>query len=219
MKWIFLFLTLSVAALVLAVFSTPVHVRIQLALNRRQTLVQVSFGIISGLIWFTVYRAHSTGESEEHGLGEPVIKSLEELIRHPENAYELLIRFMDRADKSRPGQDVPEGARGKPESPRDRFTRPMIIQAIKRGLTMLRFRFRLVFGAGDAATTAIFVGLIYALLGTAIAAFSERLRFPGDLPEITVAPCYNEVCVDMEFDSIVVSKPGHIVFPAVFGQN
>jgi hypothetical protein len=219
MKWVFPFLTLSVAALVLAVFSTPVHVRIQLALNRRQTFARVSFGIINGLIWFTVYRAHNTAESEERGQGELIIRSLEELIRHPENTYELLGRFMGRTDKSGPQQDVPEDTRGKPETPRDRFARPIIMQALKRGLTLLRFRVRLVFGAGDAATTGIAVGLIHTLLGTAMAVFATRLRFPNDLPEITVVPCYSQVCVDMELDSIVVSRPGHVVFPAVFGQN
>jgi len=84
MKWIFLFLTLSVAALLLAVFSTPVYVRIQLALNRRETFARVSFGIIRGLIWFTVYRVHDTTESEERDPGKLLIKSLEDLIRHPE---------------------------------------------------------------------------------------------------------------------------------------
>ena len=215
----YLFLTLSLAAFVLAVFAAPVHVRIQLALNRRETFARVSLGIVRGLVWFTVYKAHNTRESEERGQGELIIKSLEDLIRHPENAYKLLIRFMDRIDKSRPRRDVPKDTRGKPKSARDRFARPIIIQALKRGLTLLRFRLRLAFGAGDAATTAITVGLIHALLGTVLAVFSERLRFPGDLPEVTIAPCYNEVCVDMELDSIVVSRPGNIVFPAIFRQN
>lgn len=219
MKWIVLFLTLSVAALLLAVFSTPVHVRIQLALNRRETFARVSFGIIRGLIWFTVYSAHNTVESEERDPGKLLIKSLEDLIRHPENAYRLLIRFIDRTGKSRRRSDVPEDTRGKPETQRDRFARPIIIQALKRGLTLLRFRLRLVFGAGDAATTGITLGLIYALFGTALGVFSERLRFADNLPEITIVPCYNKVCIDMELDSIVVSRPGHIVFPGVFGQD
>jgi hypothetical protein len=219
MKWIFLFLTLSVAAWVLAVFSMPVHIRLQLALNRRQTFARISFGIIRGLIWFTVYTVHDTAESEERVPGELIIKSLEDLVRHPENSHKLLIRLLDRRDKGRPRQDMPEDIQGKPKTARDRFARPIIAQALKRGLTVLRFRLRLVLGAGDAAATGITVGLVYALLGTAIAVFSERLRFPHDLPEITVLPRYNEVCLDVELDSIIASVPAHIVFPAIFGQN
>jgi hypothetical protein len=45
MKWIVLFLTLSVAALLLAVFSTPVHVRIQ----PFTTFLQPSFALKDNL--------------------------------------------------------------------------------------------------------------------------------------------------------------------------
>lgn len=219
MKWVFLFLTLSMAVSVLAVFSTPVQVRVQLSLNRKQTLARVSLGIINGLIWFTVYRAQNTVESEEHDQGELIIESLEGLIRHPENAYGLFRRFISGIAESKPHQDVSEDILEKPETPRDRFIKPIITQALKEGLTIIHLRVHLIFGAGDAATTGIVLGLIHSLLGTAMAVFSNRLRFPRNLPEITILPCYNEVRVDMEIDSIILLSPSLVIFPAVFGRN
>ena len=219
MKWIFLFLTLSIAAFALAVFVVPVHVRIQLALNRRQTLASVSLGIINGLIWFTVYRTCDTTQLDHDGVGELLTGTLEKLIKYPENAWDLFTRFLGRTARNKPHQDLPEDKNEKPGTPRDRFVQPVIRQIFKRGLDVIRLQAFLRFGAGDAATTGVAVGLFHALVGTAVAVFSERLRFPYDLPEITIVPCYNEVRVDLDFDSIVLLRPGDIVFQAIFGQD
>ncbi|NLJ59348.1 MAG: DUF2953 domain-containing protein [Firmicutes bacterium] len=217
MKWVFPFLTLSIAAFALAVFATHVHVRIQLTLNRSQTLASVSFGILNGLIWFTVYRTEHIQQLDEDGQGELIISALEELITHPENVPELLSRFIVRIITNKPRQDVKEDKLGETQTPRDRFIRPIIVQTLKRGLHIVRLRVQLYFGTGDAATTGIAVGSIYTLIGTAMAVLSRRLRFPHNPPEITVVPCYNRVCVDLDFDSIVLLRPSDIVFQAIFG--
>lgn len=219
MKWVLPLLTLSIAAFALAVFAVPVHVRLQLTSNRRQTLAQVSLGIICGLIWFTVYRTHDTTRLNQDGLGDEITSAFEELIRHPENAWDLFSQSVCRKARNKPHQDLREDKNEKPGTPRERFIQPIIRQIFKRGLDVIRLQVFLHFGAGDAATTGMTVGLIHALVGTAMAVFSERLRFLNGLPEITIVPCYNEVRVDIDFDSIVLLRPKDIVLQAIFGQD
>lgn len=219
MKLVFLFLTLSIAVLALAVFIVPVRLRIQLLLNPSRTLTSVSLGLVNGVIWFRVYQAHDIRQPAEDGEGERILSALEELIRHPENLSELLIRFISWIVRSKPRRDPAEDKHGTAEKPRDRFIEPIIIQTLKRGLDVARLRIQLHFGSGDAATTGVAVGLIHALFGTAVAVFSKRLRFPDDLPEITVVPCYSQVLFDLALDFIVLFRPRDIVFQAVFGQN
>jgi hypothetical protein len=219
MKWVFLFSTLSIALFALIVFITSVHVRIQLALNRKQTFVSVSLGIINGLIWLTAYRSDAVTHLDQSGQGELLIGTLEDLIRHPENALELLWHFAGRLAGRELQHEVSDDNGEKSATPQDRFLLPVIRQALERGLDVVRLCVKLQFGTGEAATTGITIGLIYGLVGTAMAVFSKRLRFLDDPPDIKVVPCYNEVCVDLELDSIILLRPGNFVFRAIFGQD
>lgn len=229
MKWLLLSLAISIAAFTLAVFVTPVHFRIQLTLNRRQTLTQVSLGIINGLIWFTAYKSHSIMRPDQTGQGERFVATLEELVSHPEKILEVLSSLIATLTKHRhrPQQDLPKDEEldlprdeeGKVGTPRERFILPIARQIFKKGLDVVSLRVKIGFGTGDAATTGIAVGLIYSLLGTIIGVFSGRLRFVNSAPGITVVPCYGEVCVDLDLDSVVLLSPGEIVFRAVLGQD
>mgnify|MGYP000868960281 CR=1 FL=1 len=219
MKWVLLFLILSIAGFALVVFVVPVHVRIQLTLNRKQTLARVSLGIMNGLIWFTLYRTHDVTRLNQDSPEELISSTLQELIRNPENAWVLIAGTFRRILRNKPKQHLSEDKDEKPGIPQERFIQSISRQIFKRGLDILRFRVLLSFGTGDAATTGIAVGSIYTLVGAAMAVFSDKLRFPKDPPDITIRPCYNEVRVDLDFDSIVLLRPGDVVFRAIFGQD
>lgn len=218
MKWLFLLLVISGAAFLFAVFSLPVHVRVQLVLNRRETFAGISLGIIRGLIWFPVYRVHNTSESEDRDLGRLLIQLLEDLNRNPENACRPFAELVEEQGKRR-SKGQRKVRKIKHKSSRDTLARRIVTQALKRGLTLLYFNFKLAFGAGNAATTGVTLGVIYALLGTFLGMLWKKLGFPRNRPIITIIPCYNEARFDMEFDTTIVSSPVRIVFPVLFWQN
>ena len=214
----FLVSSLSIAAFAVVVFITPVCSH-PTTLNRKQTLVSVSLGIINGLLWFVVYKSHETADIDQSGQSDLMIGALEDLMRHPECVFELLWRFAGRLTRRKSRREVLGDKDEKTTTPQERFVLPILRQVLERGLDIVRFRVQLKFGTGDAATTGIAVGLVYTLIGTVNAVFSERLRYPNDPPEIIVMPCFSEVCVDLDLDSIVILRPGNIVFQAVFGQD
>ena len=215
MKWLFLLLVISGAAFLFAVFSLPVHVRVQLVLNRRETFAGISLGIIRGLIWFPVYRVHNTSESEDRDLGRLLIQLLEDLNRNPENACRLFAELVEEQGKRR-SKGQRKVRKIKHKSSRDTLARRIVTQALKRGLTLLYFNFKLAFGAEMRHDRCQLesLSLLVTFLG-----MLEKLGFPRNRPIITIISCYNEARFDMEFDTTILSSLVRIVFPVLFWQN
>ncbi|NLS44361.1 MAG: DUF2953 domain-containing protein [Firmicutes bacterium] len=219
MRRIFLFLTLGTIMLAFAVFVIPIYVGVQLNFNRERTFILVRFGIIGGLLWFTVYRFD---DAIRQGSGiQPRFAAglLESFIKHPENILKICNNFIDNATQSKSRQNQVKDLNNKATSVQKRLFRAAARLIYEKGLDIFHFNARLYFGTGDAAGTAVGVGIIHTLIGVIMAVSQKQVRFLRERPRITIIPRYNEVCINLMLDGTFRLWPADIIFSWIFGKG
>lgn len=225
----------GIAALLLILVMLPLKVSVRFVRTAGHNLIRVWVGILSGLIWIPVYRKVPRPKEETGG----------EVTGEGEDATSVVAGWMSRSraflqalgDSS--DGDAQQGGRGrtgrashrgrsggvKRASPREapqrrrdvrkRVGRFLYAALKSTGLEVHRLRICVELGSGEAAASAIGVGLAYALINAGLAACPVPLRFPMGRPEITITPRYDRAGFDAFVDCIVALAPGYIILRGI----
>jgi len=226
---------LGVAALSLLLVMLPLRVSAHFVRTRGRNVIRVRVGLLWGLVWIPVYTRssrpeHENGDSDAVTARDGVSRLAEWVSR-----VKTLLRSIGesgegegtprerrragpaawlRRARASPGNDESRGARRWHEV-RRRVAR-FFYRAIRaEGLDVQELRIRLELGSGEAATSAIGVGLAYALINTALAAFPVPLRFPRGRPAISVVPRYDRAAFDASIRCILALTPGYIILRGI----
>ncbi|MBC7084224.1 MAG: hypothetical protein PWR07_655 [Bacillota bacterium] len=236
MRWAVIVIAcfLGVIALLFILVTLPLKVSARFVRTRGHSVIRVWVGVLSGLIWVPVYRKvprpKEEREGERAGEGEDGtsvvagwISRAQVLMRSLGDSGDGNAQQGDRGRASRASRSRRSGG-GQGPGPRAARRRHDVRRRIGRffyaalkatGLDVHRLRIHVELGSGEAATSAIGVGLAYALINTGLAACPVPLRFPAGRPEIRVTPRYDRAGLDASVDCIVALTPGYIILRGI----
>ena len=222
----------GVIALLFILVMLPLKVSVRFVRTCGHSVIRVWVGVLSGLIWVPVYREVSRPkeEREREGEGEDGtsvvagwISRAQALLRALGDSGDGNAQQGNRGRTGRTSRSRPSGG-GQGPGPRAARHRHDVRRRIGRffyatlkstGLDVHRLRIHVELGSGEAATSAIGVGLAYALISTGLAACPVPLRFPAGRPEIRVTPRYDRAGLDASVDCIVALTPGYIILRGI----
>ncbi|MEW6229136.1 MAG: hypothetical protein AB1700_13770 [Bacillota bacterium] len=214
---------LAAPAILLIVLLLPLKVSVLFERRDGRNAVLVWVGILYGLIWVPVFRKvprlrrpdqdHVDSRADE---GRP---------GRTEDGASVVSRWLSRLQNlARPlgAQDE----RASPQAPDSR--KPSRVRRVGRrmarflyrgvratGLDVWKLRVRMELGSGEAATSAIGVGVAYALMSGALAASPVPLRFLAGKPDILITPRYDRAGLDASVHCIVAVTPGYIILRGI----
>ncbi|MGE5592419.1 MAG: hypothetical protein ACM3X3_01890 [Betaproteobacteria bacterium] len=225
---------LGVIALFLVLVMLPVKVSVRFVRTRGRSLIRVRVSFLSGLIWIPVYGRASRPEYGNDGKDAVTTRDGASVLAEWASRVQALLRS---AGEPGNGEGLPGNGRGAERAAwfrrsgassgkgprkarrwrevRRRVGRFLYLALKSEGLDVQKLRIRLELGSGEAATSAIGVGLAYAVINTALAAFPVPLRFPRGRPEVSVIPRYDRAALDASVDCIVALTPGYIILRGI----
>lgn len=230
--------TLGVIALLFILVMLPLKVSVRFVRTRGHSVIRVWVGVLSGLIWVPVYRKvprpKEEREGERAGAGGEEGENGTSVVAGWMSRAQALLRSLgdsgdgngqqgDRGQAGRASRSRRSGGGQRP-GPRAARRRHDVRRRIGRffyaalkstGVDVHRLRIHVELGSGEAATSAIGVGLAYALINTGLAACPVPLRFPAGRPEIRVTPRYDRAGLDASVDCIVALAPGYIILRGI----
>ncbi len=226
MRWgVVVAVIFSVVAALLVIIMLPLKVSVRFTRARGKSTVRVWVGVLSGLVWIPVYRKVPPRPGEERGRPAATAPAAGGGPDAHEDGAVVISTWISRARSmvkrlGGPDDGVAQGD-GKGRSPdcRRRGSRRIasFFYAVLKstGLDVHRLRVRVALGSGEAATTAIGVGLAYALINTGLAASPVPLRFLRGKPDINIVPRYDRAGLDASVDCIVALTPGYIILRGI----
>ncbi|MCR4402251.1 MAG: hypothetical protein NUW12_05625 [Firmicutes bacterium] len=212
MRWAVIVLAFipGIAALILILAMLPLKVSVRFVRTAGRNIIRVWVGVLSGLVWLSVYRSASrvedTSGGEVTGVGEDLTSVLAEWVSR--------LWARSRALGGSGGARVQQGPR-RWRDVRGRIGRFLFSALRSTGLDVKMLRIRVELGSGEAATSAIGVGLTYALVNACLAACPVPLRFAAGKPEIAITPRYDRAGLDVAVDCIVALTPGYIILQGI----
>ena len=227
---------LGVVALLLVLVMLPLKVSVRFARTRGHSIIRVWVGVLSGLIWVPVYRNVPRPKEGREGerAGEWEGEDGTSVVARWISRAQALLRSLgdsgdgnaQQGDRGRAGRASRSRRAGGGQGPglraarrrhdvRRRIGRFFYAALRSTGLDVHRLWIRVELGSGEAATSAIGVGLAYALINTGLAAFPVPLRFPLGRPEIRITPRYDRAGLDASVDCIVALTPGYIILRGI----
>ncbi|NPV70917.1 MAG: DUF2953 domain-containing protein [Firmicutes bacterium] len=78
-----------------------------------------------------------------------------------------------------------------------------------------RLSARVAFGTGDAASTGIGAGIVWAVAGAAVAVAREFVGEWDCVPAVSVVPFFHGAALEADFDCILAIRTGHAIFAAL----
>lgn len=234
MRWVVIVIAcvLGVIGLLVVLVMLPLKVSVRFERIRGRTAIRVWVGVLSGLVWVPVYRKAPRPGEEGVQAANAVAEDGASVVRGWLSRLQAFwTSLADPGDGGSRGEGqseagrgagprLPGGGRGK-QAARRRRDMPrrigrFLYAAVKStGLDVHRLGIRMELGSGEAATSAIGVGLAYALINTGLAASPVPLRFPVQRPEIRIAPRYDRAGFDASVDCIVALTPGYIILRGI----
>ncbi len=187
------------------VFAIPLRVRVRFSRRGGSQSLRVWAGVWDGLVWIPVYRyaklvrpsgaaATAAATANATGTGTTTASA-------PGRSPDARARRARRAEAGPPlGR---------------RLVRFFYRALRSTGLRVHRLRVQVDLGSGDAATTAIGVGVAHAAIGLAIARSPVPLKFARARPEVAVTPRYDRACVEGSVDCIASFSPGYTVLEGI----
>lgn len=213
---------LAAPAILPIVLLLPLKVSVLFERRDGRNAVRVWVGILYGLIWVPVFRkVPRLGPDQDH-VGSPADEG------HPgrtEDGASVVSKWLSQLQSLvRPlgAQDEkasPQAPDSRKSSRARRVGRRMarfLYRGVRAtGLDVWKLRVRMELGSGEAATSAIGVGVTYALISGALAASPVPLRFPAGKPDILITPRYDKAGLDASVHCIVAVTPGYIILRGI----
>ncbi|HHV72686.1 MAG TPA: DUF2953 domain-containing protein [Clostridia bacterium] len=89
------------------------------------------------------------------------------------------------------------------------------IAYLTRSTHCLHFEWHTEYGANDAATTGVRLGIIWFLKGILLAILENKIIFWNKNPLVEVIPNFNQPCLNVNFCCIFAIKLGHIIIVGI----
>lgn len=213
---------LAAPAILLIVLLLPLKVSVLFERRGRRNSVRVWVGILYGLIWVPVFRKVPRSQSDRDHVGSPAD------VGHPgriEDGASVVSKWLSELQNlvkalGAQGEEAFPQAPDSRKSSRSRrvgrrIARFLYLGVRATGLDVWKLEVRMEFGSGEAATSAIGVGVAYALISGVLAASPVLLRFPAGKPDILITPRYDRAGLDASVHCIAAVTPGYIILRGI----
>lgn len=213
---------LALSAILLVVLLLPLKVSVLFERRHGRNAVRVWIGILYGLIWVPVFRKVPRLRPDQDRVGTPAD---EDRPGRAEDGTSIVLKCLSQlqslvkplgAQDEKASLQTPDSRKPSRAKRAGRRMARLLYRGIRAtGLDVWRLKVRVELGSGEAATSAIGVGVAYALISGVLAASPVPLRFPAGKPDILITPRYDKAGLDASVHCIVAATPGYIILRGI----